>query len=137
MMKAKSLCSRLRPLLPALSLIFAASAAPAEAPRERLLLDFNWKFYLGNDWGSAMNLMKAGASFGPAKPDFNDLTWRDVNLPHDWVVELPFDRNAETYHGFKPSGPGFPQNNVGWYRRKFFTPQTDQARRTWIEFDGV
>src|SRR5580765_7849827 len=80
----------------------------ANAPRERLLLDFGWKFHLGNDWGSAQNLMKAGASFGPTKSDFNDLTWRPVNIPHDWAVELPFDKNSELYHGYKPVGSGFP-----------------------------
>jgi len=113
------------------------SAFAVAEPRERLLLDFGWRFHLGNDWGSAQNLMKAGASFGPAKPVFNDIAWRTVNLPHDWVVELPFDRNSETYHGFKPSGIGFPQNNVGWYRRLFTVPKEDQGRRLWLEFDGV
>ena len=30
--------------------------------RERLLLDAGWKFHLGNEWGSGLNLVKAGSS---------------------------------------------------------------------------
>src|SRR4029079_10815206 len=60
-----------------------------------------------------------------------------INIPHDWAVELPFDKNSELYHGYKPVGSGFPQNNVGWYRRQFSVPAEDQRRRIWLEFDGV
>ena len=48
--------------------------------------------------------------------------WRVVNLPHDWAVELPFDQTADGSHGFKPLGPGFPTNSIGWYRRTFELP---------------
>src|SRR5581483_349217 len=128
---------RMKRNLLALLLTVAVSGFAAGESRERLLLDPGWKFHLGNDWGSALNLMKAGANFGPAKPAFNDVTWRDVDLPHDWAVELPFDRNAELYHGYKPVGAGFAQNNVGWYRRPFTVPEKDRGRRFWLEFDGV
>jgi len=57
----------------------AISASAAEpAARERLLADS-----------------------GPANVEFSDASWRRVNLPHDWAVELPFDRNAHSSHGFK------------------------------------
>lgn len=39
------------------------------SPRERTLMDSGWKFYLGDDWGSGENLMKAGISIGPADPN--------------------------------------------------------------------
>ena len=44
----------------------AVTALAAESPREKLLFDSGWKFHLGNDWGSALDLMKAGANFGAA-----------------------------------------------------------------------
>ncbi len=113
------------------------AGAEATAPRERLLLDFGWKFHLGNDWGTGEDLGKAGSSRGPAGRSFSDASWRTVNLPHDWAVELPFDREADTSHGFKPVGPGFPTNSVGWYRRTFELPQEDAGKRLWLEFDGV
>src|ERR1700690_4422579 len=99
--------------------------AEIPVPSERLLLDFGWKFHLGNEWGFAQNLSKAGTGSGPASMSFSDASWRTVNLPHDWVVELPFDSSAYGSHGFKPVGPGFAQNNVAWYRRTFDLPKTD------------
>lgn len=105
--------------------------------REHLLLDANWKFHLGDDWPNALRLDKAGASSGPASEKFNDTAWRTLDLPHDWVIELPFDHNADKMHGYKPVGPGFPQNNIGWYRRTFELSKEDSGKRIWLTFDGV
>jgi len=118
--------------------VFAAeSATGTPPPRERLLLDFGWKFHLGNDLGLGENLAKAGSSTGPARKDFNDSGWRNIDLPHDWAIELPFDEKADGSHGFRALGAGFPQNSVGWYRRTFALPAEDAGRRIWLEFDGV
>ena len=54
-----------------------------ESPRRRLLMDFGWKFHLGDDWGATERLAKAGQSAGPAAARFNDSAWRSLNLPHD------------------------------------------------------
>ena len=127
-------------LLALLSFILCLNlAVAAESPgaRERLLLDFGWKFHLGNDWGTGEDLAKAGSSSGPAKRDFADGGWRTVRLPHDWAIELPFDEHSDGSHGFKPVGPGFPQNSVGWYRRTFTLPKEDAGKRLWLEFDGA
>jgi beta-galactosidase len=119
------------------------AAAPTATPaavaggRERLLMDVGWSFHLGNDWGSGFNLSKAASSSGPAGTTFDDTGWRKVNLPHDWAVELPFDEHADMSHGYKPVGPGYPTNSVGWYRRSFALPATDAGRRLWLQFDGV
>lgn len=116
---------------------WAATAAADTVPRERLLLDFGWKFHLGNDWGIGHGLAKSGSGIGPASVVFSDAGWRQVDLPHDWAIELPFDKRADGSHGFKAMGRAFPQNSVGWYRRAFTLPATDAGRRIWIEFDGV
>jgi beta-galactosidase len=113
----------------------AAGAAPA--PRERLLLDFGWKFHLGNEWGIGQSLAKSGTGMGPASVVFSDASWRRVDLPHDWAVELPFDAHADGSHGFKALGSAFPANSVAWYRRTFTLPAADAGRRLWLEFDGV
>lgn len=114
-------------------------AAPAAAPvsRERLLMDFGWKFHLGNDWGNGHNLAKAGTGMGPASMAFSDASWRQVNLPHDWAIEQPFDQKADGGHGFRAVGAAFPENSIGWYRRSFDLPKADASRRLWLEFDGV
>jgi len=116
----------------------ASAAATTDAsPRERLLLDFGWKFHLGNEWGIGQNLAKAGTGIGPASVVYSDASWRRVDLPHDWAIELPFDAKGDTAHGSKALGEAFPQNSVGWYRRTFDLPATDAGRRLWLELDGA
>ncbi len=135
----KAYLTRFPTLLLAVSLgLLAGVASAAEAaPRERLLLDFGWRFHLGNDWGIAQNLAKAGSAYGPASTSFSDASWRRVDLPHDWAIEMPFDRKADTAHGFRAVGPAFPENSIAWYRRTFALPKSDYGRRIWLELDGV
>jgi len=126
-------------LLVALAMGFACRTAFAQdaSPRERLLLDFGWRFHLGNEWGAGYGLAKAGTAYGPGVPAYSDASWRRVDLPHDWVIELPFDPKADGSHGFKPVGEGYPESSVGWYRRTFDLAATDAGKRLWLEFDGV
>ena len=110
----------------------------ADSPREHLSLDAGWKFHLGDQWPGALRLDKAGANAGPASDKlFSDVTWRTVNLPHDWAIELPFDQNADMNHGYRAVGPGFEANSIGWYRRAFVLPEADEGKRIWLTFDGV
>ncbi len=120
--------------------VMLACICPAhaqDAPREKVLMDFGWKFHLGNEWGTGEGPINLGVSTGPARADFDDSSWARINLPHDWAVALPFDRSAPADHGFKPIGPNFPENSVGWYRRTFTLPAADAGKRIWIEFGGV
>ena len=112
-------------------------SAAAEGGREHLSLDANWKFHLGDDWPNASDLSHLGTSTGPITERFNDSAWRPVNLPHDWGIELPFDRNGDKDHGYRPLGRNFPSNSIAWYRRAFELPQSDAGKRIWLTFDGV
>ncbi|HEY4613589.1 MAG TPA: glycoside hydrolase family 2 TIM barrel-domain containing protein, partial [Bacteroidota bacterium] len=116
--------------------------------REKLLMDFGWRFHLGNassiegdfEYGSGALYAKAGMAVGAVKPDFNDSLWRVVDLPHDWVVELGFVQSKDNdvlYHGFKPVGRQFPKTSIGWYRKAFAIPKSDEGRRIIVQFDGV
>jgi beta-galactosidase len=119
---------------------------PALAPREKLLFDFGWKFQFGNSVDPAKDLgfgqgqgdfAKTG-EFEFAKVKFDDSKWRELDLPHDWAVELPFvNDEVQNSHGFKPVGRRYPETSVGWYRRTFGIPSTDAGRRVNIEFDGA
>ena len=100
-------------------------------------MDFGWKFHLGNEWGIRQNLAKSGTGMGPASVTFSDASWRQVNLPHDWAIELPFDAKADVAHGCRAVGEGFQQNSIAWYRRTFELPTADSGRRLWLEFDGA
>ncbi len=117
--------------------------------RQRLLLDFGWRFHLGHaddptkdfefgalDRGSLY--AKADLDLTVAKPDFDDFGWRSIDLPHDWAVELPFrDVRYLADHGGHPLGREFPDTSIGWYRRVFELPASDAGQRISIDFDGM
>jgi len=128
---------RLPRLLLALALSSLLPRLAAATGREHLSLDSGWRFHLGDDWPGALRLDKAGSSGGPAAVKFNDSTWRSVDLPHDWAVELPFDQTADGSHGYKALGAAFPRNSIAWYRRTVTAPKEDVGRRVWLTFDGV
>ena len=67
-------------------------------------------------------------------------SWRKLNLPHDWVVELPFVNSTSDdveSHGYKPVGGLFPETSIGWYRKHFIIPASDSGHRFQIQFDGI
>jgi beta-galactosidase len=66
----------------------------------------------------------------PAAPGYHDADWPLVDVPHDFVVDHPFDPKADVNHGFHPGG-------IAWYRRTFDLPAWDRGHRLWVEFDGV
>ena len=115
--------------------------------RERLLMDEGWRFAFGhatdaerdfrNGTGYFSYVTKAGYGDGSASKDFDDRSWRLLNLPHDWAVELPFDSNASYSHGYKIVGRNYPATSIGWYRKTFFIPESDEGKRVSIVFDGV
>ncbi len=124
----------------------SAEALSAVAPREQLLFDFDWKFLFGNGTDPAHDLgfgvgqgdFDKTGEFEFAKAKFDDSKWRMLNLPHDWAVELPFVHDdAQQSHGYKPLGRRYPLTSVGWYRREFEVPASDQGRRITVEFDGA
>ena len=45
---------------------------------------------------------------GRRRNDLREAYWRVVDLPHDWAVELPFDRAGDGSHGFKTAWAGYP-----------------------------
>ncbi len=128
--------------------VFAQDPTSVKTEREQLLLDFGWKFHLGNaatpegdfGYGRDASFAKAGEVSAAAELTFNDSTWRTVNLPHDWAVELEFvqvqDKTLHD-HGFKPIGRQFPNTSIGWYRRTFTIPEADRGKRMSVKFDGV
>ena len=115
--------------------------------RDHLLLDFGWRFALGHasdytkDFTNRTSYFtyfaKTGYGDGAAAPQFEDRTWREVDLPHDWAVELPFSAAASHSHGYHTIGWKYPETSVGWYRKKFTVPASDFGRKISIQFDGV
>lgn len=88
--------------------------------QERIIEDFNfdWSFKLGDDQQFATK-------------DFDDSSWRELHLPHDWSIEGEFSKDNPS----TPGGGALP-GGIGWYRKHFRSPKLD-GRHIAIEFDGI
>jgi beta-galactosidase len=118
-------------------------------PRKHTNFDENWSFHFGNaadaskDFNYSINVIfkKTGDATGTAiDPKFNDSSWRKLDLPHDWAVELPFV-NVKNFdvmaHGYKSVGGLFPETSIGWYRKHFTVSRKDSGQSFQLQFDGV
>ena len=115
-----------------------AHAAEAPAPRERLLLDFGWKFHLGNDWGTGA---EPGQGRLEPRPGQHDLQRR----------ELAHRRTCRTTGRSSCRSTGRPTARTASSRSARVSRRTasagiaarsscrkeDAGRRLWLEFDGV
>jgi len=116
--------------------------------------DFNWQFHKGNI--AMKRILKVGGQGGITdvnveiladKDTIIDYTndnsykvfypadWKEVNIPHDWVVEGTFvhDNNL----GNQPAANGYLPTGMGFYRKEFEIAETDKGRKISIEFDGI
>lgn len=59
-------------------------------------------------------------------------TWNEINLPHDWSIEGPFDINNTSG---KPGA--YLPGGIGWYQKKIEIPKNIRNHRVIIEFDGI
>ena len=66
----------------------------------------------------------------PCSPSFVDTSWRDINVPHDFIVEGSYSEHHDKEHGFLPF-------NISWYRKHFTLDPKDAGSVVWLEFDGV
>lgn len=127
-----------------LFLLFIAQTVSAQdsvqtghSGRERLSLDRGWLFHEGDipfpvitGHQPSYDNAKAGSSSGAASPDYDDSSWQLVNLPHDWAVEQPFDKNANISQGYR-------QRGMGWYRKYFRLDPADHGKHLEIQLDGI
>ncbi|MFO7656431.1 MAG: glycoside hydrolase family 2 TIM barrel-domain containing protein [Bacteroidales bacterium] len=104
-----------------LGLVTICIACTHKVPDTRSNEKFNaqWRFSLTDDSSASST-------------DFDDTSWRILNLPHDWSIEGKFDKN-------NPSGigGGALPGGIGWYRKTFTLPTEDSTKRIYITFDGV
>ena len=121
----------------------------AQNVRETIRLDDGWKFAFGNaadpkkDFGCGTEyfnyLTKANSihNEGPYVANFNDSTWQEVKVPHDWVTILPYADVASHSHGYKTVGYKYPETSVGWYRKTINIPASDLGKHIALQFDGI
>jgi beta-galactosidase len=65
------------------------------------------------------------------QPGFDDSSWQQINLPHDWAIEGPFTHSGGGGMGRLPSA------GIGWYRRKLDLPAVDAGKSIFLEVDGA
>ncbi len=115
------------------------NSAPAggEGVREVLSFDEGWRFHPGDipfpvikGHGATYLSTKAGSAPGAAATSHDDSDWRIVNLPHDWAVEGPFDKEENVSQGYRPRG-------IAWYRKSFRINPADRGRHLELQIDGV
>lgn len=127
----------------------AIASMNAQNVRETIRLDDGWKFAFGNaadpkkDFGCGTEyfnyLTKANSihNEGPYVANFNDSTWQEVKVPHDWVTILPYADAASHSHGYKTVGYKYPETSVGWYRKTINIPACDLGKHIALQFDGI
>ena len=127
----------------------AIACMNAQNVRETIRLDDGWKFAFGNaadpkkDFGCGTEyfnyLTKANSihNEGPYVANFNDSTWQEVKVPHDWVTILPYADVASHSHGYKTVGYKYPETSVGWYRKTINIPANDLGKHIALKFDGI
>lgn len=93
--------------------------------QRKILFDEGWRFHRG-DIASAEQV------------NFNDNSWRNIDLPHDWSIEdLPGTQSPFNPNAINGVSVGFTTGGIGWYRKTFALPVNQQNKRISILFDGV
>jgi beta-galactosidase len=76
-----------------------------------------------------------GSDFPLVQPTFDDSTWDNITLPHDWAIKGPFQEgpNAEVGGGMGR----LPSNGIAWYRKKIDVKETDKNKSIYLDIDGA
>ena len=73
-----------------------------------------------------------GSDVAYVQAGFDDSSWRQVNLPHDWAIEGPFNS------GRVGGGMGrLPSPGIGWYRKKLDIPASEAGKSIFLDVDGA
>ena len=142
-------------------IVGASEVSPLRAQRltrERLSFNAAWRFQKGDPAGTEGQLAydkvkpwviatgnefrsraatpapvpgNPGNDIPYAQPSFDDHTWRQLNLPHDWGIEGPF---KQEYPGETGKLPWW---GVGWYRKHFSVSPAEKGRQFYLDVDGA
>jgi beta-galactosidase len=135
------------------------AAAQSSSSRTRLSINNDWRFTKGDPPENKTNvsyaaakpwILPAGNRFladaakyanRPAEnfagvpactiADYDDTSWRKVDLPHDYAIEGPFTTAVSGSTGRLPS------SGVAWYRKKLSIPASDSGKSIFLDMDGA
>ena len=156
-MNASHICRFVCVAIVALDLTRGAAVEAPASPRERTDFNAGWRFTQGDPTNASGKLSydklkpwllpssRAFTTNAPAtrpngnigedvaytRADFDDSSWRAVNLPHDWAIEGAFDQAL----------PGetakLPYAGAGWYRKSFTVSVAEAGQQLALEVDGA
>jgi len=81
--------------------------------------DFDWKFSLADNATAKSR-------------DFDDRTWRSLDLPHDWSIEGSINPKNPT-----GGGGGYFPAGIGWYRKTFKARADWKGKKISVYFEGI
>jgi beta-galactosidase len=93
-----------------LGIHFLSYAQAIKDGRQKIVINRDWKFVLGDHRGAESN-------------GYDDGQWNRINIPHNFSE--PYFATAKWYTGY------------GWYRKHFNIPANFKGKRFFIEFEGA
>lgn len=111
-------------------IVLCLLAGHAFASQRKTLFDNDWRFFRGKAQGAEL-------------PLYNDATWRNIDLPHDWSIEWLPNQITDSIVGpfSKASAGGIATGQVvggeGWYRKTFVIAPEDAEKRHELYFEGI
>jgi beta-galactosidase len=134
----------------------AVAASPAAPAREKISFDSDWRFSKGDPDGigdilsypqlkdtllanagntdyvvRANPAVNPGAEVAYVQPNFDDTSWRLLDLPHDWGIEGNFSMTL-------PGATGrLPWAGIAWYRKTFDAPAYYAGKQVFLDIDGA
>jgi beta-galactosidase len=96
-----------------------------EKGRSKILFDAEWNFHRGDVEKAEVN-------------DFDDSSWRKLNLPHDWSIDdLPGTGSPVDSTAVGGSSTGYTVGGTGWYRKTFYVNPVIKGKMISLQFDGI
>ena len=93
--------------------------------RSEILFDAGWRFYRGD--------VEQGE-----KMEYDDSSWRLVDLPHDWSVEdIPGTNSPIDSNAIGGIDAGYLVGGTGWYRKTFYADADISGKVVHLQFDGI
>lgn len=81
--------------------------------------DEGWKFYKGD-------------ASGGQNTTYNDSSWTNITLPHDWSIFNAFNQKSAA-----GASGGYLDGGIGWYRKTFTVPSDYKGKKVFVGFDGA
>ncbi len=115
----------MKAILSVLVILLFYNGSTQEFSPGKNLFDFNWKFHRGGVQGAE-------------NPAFDDASWRNIDLPHDWSIEdLPGTASPFDPAAISQTQGGFTTGGTGWYRKHFSLSEEMKGKRFILYFEGV